>query len=81
MAETQPGQDKDVLASKLAEARSRLGQLALPAAELDRLHRQFIALCDAMKAPEADQVTGLRRLAAFLSTLDEAAAKSHGDKR
>jgi hypothetical protein len=72
--------DDDVLAGKLADARRQLSELKLAADERDRLHRQFIAVCDAIKVSEADQATGLRRLAAFLSTLDQVAAKSHGDK-
>ena len=40
-----------------------------------RLHRQFIAVCDAVKAAGADEACGERRLAAFLATLEKAAAK------
>ena len=42
---------------RLADARRRLSQLELPAAVSDRLHRQFIAICDAIKVPEADIAT------------------------
>jgi hypothetical protein len=69
-----------VLASRLAEASRRLCQLDLPPAEAERLRRQFIAVCDAIKAPEADVDTGMRRLAAFLATLEQVGAKSHGNK-
>jgi hypothetical protein len=79
MSATRPGPDDDLLARKLASAGRRLSELSLPAAERDRLRRQFIAVCDAIKVHEADQATGLRRLAAFLSTLDQAAAKAGGD--
>jgi hypothetical protein len=68
--------DDDVLACRLAEARRRLSELRLPAAEAGRLRRQFIAVCDATKAPEADLETGLRRIAAFMSTLEQAAEKA-----
>jgi hypothetical protein len=76
----QPRRDHEALAAALAEARKRLRELALPAADADRLHRQFIAVCNAVKAPEADAETGLRRLAAFLATLEGAAAQARGNK-
>ena len=76
MGDTRPGRDDDVLAGKLADARRRLSELVLSAAEQARLHRKFIALCDALKLPDADQATGVRRLDAFLSALDKAAAKT-----
>lgn len=69
----------DVLACRLADARKLLSDLRLPAADADRLRRQFIAVCDAIKAPEADLETGLRRVAAFVSTLEQAAAKASGN--
>ena len=75
-----PRPDTDVLAGKLADARKRLSQLDLPAAAADRLHRQFIAICDAIKVPDADRASGLRRVAAFLSTLEQAVAKSSRNK-
>jgi hypothetical protein len=75
-----PRRDDEVLADRLAAARKRLRELALPAAESDRLHRQFIAVCDASKAPDGGTETGLRRLAAFLAALDEAAARAPGNK-
>jgi hypothetical protein len=81
MGDTRPGSGEDVLAGKLADARRRLSELALPAAERERLHRKFIALCDAMKVPDADRANGLRRLDAFLSTLDKAAAKTQRNSR
>jgi hypothetical protein len=72
--------DDDVLAGRLADARRLLSQLKLPAADADRLRRQFIAVCDAIKAPEADLDTGLRRIAAFMTTLEQAAAKARGNR-
>lgn len=67
----------DPMAGKLAEARRRLAELDLPAPEAARLHRRFIALCDALKARggtgEADCE---RRLSAFLAALDRASAQS-----
>jgi uncharacterized membrane protein YccC len=66
------------LADRLAEARSRLAELDLPLPLAARLHRQFIAVCDAVKAAGADEVFGERRLAAFLATLEKAAAKFPG---
>jgi hypothetical protein len=72
--------DDEVLAGRLADARRLLSQLKLPAADADRLRRQFIAVCDAIKAPEADLETGLRRIAAFMATLEQAAPKVPGNR-
>ncbi|MGO8956314.1 MAG: hypothetical protein ACLQFR_02910 [Streptosporangiaceae bacterium] len=74
----------NALAARLAEARCRLAALDLPVPLAARLHRQFIAVCDAVKAAGADEAFGERRLAAFLATLEKAAAKlptpgKHGD--
>ena len=80
MGDLPPRRDAEVLAGKLADARRRLSQLELPAAVSDRLHRQFIAICDAVKAPEADVATALRRIGAFLSTMEQAVAKSSRNK-
>ena len=79
MGEDPPRPDADVLAGKLADARRRLSQLEemeRPATETDRLHRQFIAICDSVKVPDADVANALRRVSAFLSTLDQVVAKS-----
>ena len=65
----------DALAVRLAEARALLADLELPLPLAARLHRQFIAVCDAVKASRADQAFGERRLAAFLSALENAAAR------
>ena len=75
-----PRRDAEVLARKLADARRRLSQMDLPAGVAERLHRQFIAICDALKVPEADAGAGLRRLSAFLSTLEQAVSKSSRNK-
>jgi hypothetical protein len=66
------------LSAQLAEARARLAELDLPRPLAARLHRQFIAVCDAVKAAGADEASGQRRLSAFLAALDQAAAKIHG---
>jgi hypothetical protein len=66
------------LAAKLAEARKRMAALDLPRPLAARLHRQFIAICDAVKAPGADEASGERRLAAFLTALEQAAARISG---
>jgi hypothetical protein len=66
------------LSAQLAEARKRLAALDLPRPLAARLHRQFIAVCDAVKAAGADEESGQRRLEAFLDSLDKAAAKFHG---
>jgi hypothetical protein len=79
MSDPRPRPDGDVLARRLAEARKLLSELRLPAAEADRLRRQFITVCDAIKAPEADLDTGVRRLAAFMTTLEQAGAKASGN--
>jgi len=80
MGDSASRRDAEVLAGKLADARRRLSQLDLPAGVAERLHRQFIAICDALKVPDADAATGLRRLAAFLSTLEQAVSKSPRNK-
>ena len=50
------------------------------AAVTERLHRQIIAICDAVKVPEADVSSALRRVSAFLATLEQAVAKSSRNK-
>ena len=80
MSELPPRRDADVLAGKLADARRRLSQLNLSAAVTERLHRQFIAICDSVKVPEADVANALRRVSAFLSALEQAVAKSSRNK-
>jgi len=73
MPDFSPGPDN--LAKKLADARQRMTGLDLPRPLAARLHRQFIAVCDAVKASGGDEVIGERRLAAFLASLERAAAK------
>jgi hypothetical protein len=73
-----PPSEGRALAAKLADARSRMAALDLPRPLAARLHRQFIAICDAVKTARADEAYGERRLAAFLATLDQAAAKIPG---
>jgi hypothetical protein len=66
------------LSAQLAAACRRMAELDLPRPLAARLHRQFIAVCDAAKAAGADEASGQRRLAAFLTALDQAAAKIYG---
>jgi hypothetical protein len=70
--------DGGVLAARLAEACSRLAALDLPSPLAARLHKQFIAVCDAVKAAGSDEAACERRLAAFVAALDQAAAKFPG---
>jgi hypothetical protein len=81
MPDFSPPPPGGALSTQLAEARRRLAELDLPRPLAARLHRQFIAVCDAVKAAGADEESGQRRLAAFLATLDRAAAKMHGHGR
>ena len=73
-----PSPADGTLAAKLAEARRRMAALDLPRPLAARLHRQFIAICDAVKAPSADEASGERRLIAFLAALEHAAARFSG---
>ncbi len=73
-----PSPADGTLAAKLADARRRMAALDLPRPLAARLHRQFIAICDAVKAPGADEASGERRLAAFLAALEQAAARFSG---
>jgi hypothetical protein len=52
-----------------------MAALDLPGPLAARLNRQFIAVCDAVKAPGADEETGERRLSAFLAALEQASVK------
>jgi len=73
-----PSPADGTLAAELAEARRRMAALDLPRPLAARLHRQFIAICDAVKAPSADEASGERRLTAFLAALEQAAARFSG---
>ena len=75
-----PSHDGGSLAARLAEARQRIAALDLPGPHTARLHRQFIAVCDAVKAAGADEQAGERRLAAFLATLEQTAARIAGGR-
>lgn len=68
--------DQMDLAARLADARRRMAELHVPGPEAARLHRQFIAVCNALKAPGADEAAGERRLSAFLAALDRATTSS-----
>jgi len=78
MPDFSPPPPGSALSAQLAEARKRMAELDLPRPLAARLHRQFIAVCNAVKAAGADEASGQRRLAAFLAALDRAAAKVHG---
>lgn len=78
MPDFSPSPPGGALSAQLAEARRRMAELDLPRPLAARLNRQFIAVCDAVKAAGADEASGQRRLAAFLAALDRAAAKVHG---
>ena len=78
MPEFSPSPDGRTLAARLAEARQRMAALDLPGPIAARLHRQFIAVCDSVKAAGADEEAGERRLAVFLTTLEKAAARIPG---
>jgi hypothetical protein len=78
MPDFAPSPDSGELAAKLAEARRRMAALDLPRPRAARLHRRFIAICDAIKAPGADEANGERRLAAFLAVLDRGARGTTG---
>ena len=54
-----------------------MAALDLPRPLAARLQRQFIAVCDAVKAAGADEAHGERRLAAVLAALDRAADTDH----
>ena len=75
MPDFSPPPDGRPLAVRLAEARKQMSALDLPGPLAARLHRQFIAVCDAVKAAGADEETGERRLSAFLVALEQASAK------
>jgi len=75
MPDFSPPPDERALAVRLAEACRRMSALDLPGPLAARLHRQFIAVCDAVKAAGADEETGERRLSAFLVALEQASAK------
>jgi hypothetical protein len=73
--------EDDDLAGGLRRALARLAAApGLNPAERDRLQRQFIAVCDAAKAPGADAAAGRRRLDGFLAVLDSVIAGKSGYK-
>jgi hypothetical protein len=75
MPDFSPSPDSRTLAARLAEASRRMSALDVPGPLAARLHRQFIAVCDAVKAAGADEEAGERRLAAFLVSLEQASAR------
>ena len=52
----------------------------LPPGELDRLHRQFRAVCGAVKSPGADAAACRRRLDGLLAALDSLTGGKSGNK-
>lgn len=66
------------LAARLADARQRMAALDVPGPLAARLHRQFIAVCDSVKAAGADEEAAERRLAAFLAKLEQASTRTPG---
>jgi hypothetical protein len=78
MPDFSPSHSGSALSGQLAEARRRMAALDLPRPLAARLHRQFIAVCDAVKAADADDARVERRLATFLATLEQAAARLPG---
>jgi hypothetical protein len=67
--------EDDDLASGLRSALARLAAApGLTPAKRESLQRQFVAVCDAAKAPGADAAAGRRQLDRFLATLDSVIA-------
>jgi 3-isopropylmalate/(R)-2-methylmalate dehydratase small subunit len=66
----------DVLADQLLAAQRGLDSCDLDADQRFRLQRRLMAICDAMKAPGADQKLGKRRLGKFLEELDRRSSES-----
>lgn len=79
MPELAPSSDSSSLATRLADARRALAASDLPVPVGAQLHRQFIAICDSVKAPGADEEAAERRLAMFLAALDRAASGISGN--
>jgi hypothetical protein len=75
----QPG-GGDALARRLHSAQARLVAQDLAPEVRGRLRRQFIAICDAAKAPGADPGACLRRLEGLLETLDSITAQKSAYK-
>jgi hypothetical protein len=76
MADVPQAASGDALAGRLHEARVRLAEQDLPPETRARLQRQFIAVCDAAKAPGTDAAACQRRLDGFLAALDSVIAKN-----
>ena len=80
MSDAAQSHGRDALAGLLHDALARLAALDVPPEERARLHRQFIAVCDAAKTPGADPAACGRRLDRFLSVLDSVIAKNSRHK-
>jgi hypothetical protein len=81
MPDFSPSPSGSALSAQLAEARRRMAALDLPRPLAARLHRQFIAVCDAVKSAGADEEKVEQRLAKFLAALEQAARKPGYGKR
>jgi hypothetical protein len=79
MPDFAPSPESGDFAARLAEACRRMATLDLPRPLAARLHRQFIAICDAVKAPGADEASGERRLGAFLAALERRVRGTTGE--
>jgi hypothetical protein len=63
------GYGGETMALRLLMAQRLLGSACLPGDVRIRLQRRLVAICDAMKAPGADEVRGARRLDRLLTDL------------
>lgn len=64
-----PARGGETMAGRLLMAQRLLGSAGLPSDVRIRLQRRLVAICDAMKAPDADDVRGARRLDLLLTEL------------
>jgi hypothetical protein len=79
--------DPDDLAAALRDAGAALAAAAaglpprvVPPGQLDRLRRQYIAVCTAAKVPGADQAACRRRLDDLMAALDCITGGKSGNK-
>jgi hypothetical protein len=67
-----PDRGGETMAGRLLMAQRLLGSAGLPSDVRIRLQRRLVAICDAMKAPGADDVRSARRLDLLLAELARA---------